>query len=166
MSVLMIDIDKFKTFNDQYGHGAGDATIRQVAVLLVDGVRAEDVVCRFGGEEFAIVMAGVDADHVTGRGEAIRGAIAAARFDWEDQPLGRVTVSIGVASCTGGAETHEELIRAADEALYEAKRSGRNQVVVAAPRPVVGFTVGSDGPQTRSPKAPVAADRLVTRSAV
>lgn len=131
LACLMIDIDHFKTFNDTYGHDAGDAALKQVAVMLREGTRGEDVVCRFGGEEFTIIMAGMDATAATQRAEQLRAAVSATDFEWHGQPLGRVTVSAGVACYPLNAGSQEELVRAADKALYAAKENGRNQVVVS-----------------------------------
>lgn len=131
LACLMIDVDHFKIFNDTYGHDAGDATLKQVAVVLREMTRGEDVVCRFGGEEFTIIMAGMDLDAGVQRAEELRSAVAAADFDWHGQPVGRITLSAGVASFPLNAECQAELIRAADKALYAAKKDGRNQVSVS-----------------------------------
>jgi diguanylate cyclase (GGDEF)-like protein len=133
VSLLMIDIDLFKPFNDTYGHDAGDTALRQVAVTLREHVRAEDVVCRFGGEEFAIVMAGVDTTEAITRSEHLRTAISKAELDWHGQPLGTITASFGVATYPHHADTKADLIRAADTALYQAKNNGRNRVATYAP---------------------------------
>lgn len=133
VSLLMIDIDRFKTFNDTYGHDAGDAALRQVAVTMRELVRAEDVVCRFGGEEFTIVMAGVNTAEAATRSEHLRTAIHEAEVDWHGQPLGTITASFGVATYPHHAGTKADLLRAADAALYRAKDSGRNCVATYAP---------------------------------
>jgi diguanylate cyclase (GGDEF)-like protein len=134
VSLLMIDLDRFKPFNDTYGHDAGDTVLRRVAVILREHVRAEDVVCRFGGEEFTIVMAGVDTSEAAARAERLRAAISDVEFDWHGQPLGTITASFGVATYPGHAGTKTDLIRAADTALYQAKHDGRNRVATYAPQ--------------------------------
>jgi diguanylate cyclase (GGDEF)-like protein len=131
VSFLMVDIDQFKAFNDRYGHGAGDAGLRQVAELLLEGVRGEDVVCRYGGEEFAVVLCGVRADDALDRAERIRSRVAETELHWHQQGLTSVTVSIGVATYPVHARSSDKLMRAADAALYQAKRTGRNRVVVS-----------------------------------
>ena len=131
VSVLMVDIDHFKVFNDTYGHAAGDAVLAEVAALLVDGVREQDVVYRYGGEEMAVVMAGVEGVEAARRAEQIRSSIAARPFTWNGEPAGSLTVSIGVAAHPHDARTPSGLFRAADAAMYAAKRNGRDRVEVA-----------------------------------
>lgn len=133
VSLLMIDIDRFKSFNDSYGHDAGDTALRHVAVTMRDQVRAEDVVCRYGGEEFAIVMAGVDTAEAAARSEHLRAAIRDSEVDWHGQPLGTITVSFGVATYPHHADSKADLLRAADTALYRAKDSGRDCVKIFVP---------------------------------
>ncbi len=132
VSVLMIDIDRFKMFNDTYGHGAGDTALRQVAATLSEQVRLEDVVCRYGGEEFVVVMPGSGTDDAANRAEHLRTAISHIELDWHGQPLGAVTASFGVASYPADADSTDGLIRAADAALYEAKEDGRDRVTAYA----------------------------------
>ena len=130
--LIMIDIDHFKLFNDGHGHQAGDAVLQGVAAVLRRFARPEDAVCRYGGEEFAVVVSG--ADMIAGRamGERLRRAIEKAEIVHEGATH-RVTASFGVAVQEGdpGASTHADLIRAADGALYRAKESGRNRIVTA-----------------------------------
>ncbi len=130
--LVMIDIDHFKLFNDGYGHQAGDAVLKGVADVLRRFARPEDAVCRYGGEEFAVVVSG--ADSVSGRAlaERLRRAIEKAEIVHEGATH-RVTASFGVAAQIGdpGSSTHADLVRAADSALYCAKDSGRNRVVTA-----------------------------------
>jgi diguanylate cyclase (GGDEF)-like protein len=133
VSFLMIDVDRFKTFNDTYGHDAGDVALRELAVILRENVRGDDVVCRFGGEELAIVMAGVDTDEALRRAEHLRTAIRDAEFDWHGQPLGTITASFGVATAPTHANTKDGLIKAADSALYQAKAQGRDRVALFEP---------------------------------
>jgi diguanylate cyclase (GGDEF)-like protein len=131
VSFLMLDVDGFKVFNDRYGHDVGDVVLRQVAVHLRDAVRAEDVVCRYGGEEFAVVMSGADGMQAAARAEEVRATVAGTEFDWHGQPTGRLTVSIGIASYPANAESRGGLVHAADRALYEAKSAGRDRIAVS-----------------------------------
>jgi diguanylate cyclase (GGDEF)-like protein len=135
VAMLMIDVDHFKKYNDQHGHPAGDEALRQVARLVSEDRRQVDVVARYGGEEFAILLH--DATHATAAevAEKIRARVSSAAIPHaEKQPLGRMTVSIGVAVCPDDASTAEALVEAADVALYRAKKSGRDCVVAAGRR--------------------------------
>lgn len=127
LSLLILDIDFFKPFNDEHGHQAGDDVLRQVAQVLRESVhRAADLVARYGGEEFVVLLPETDADHAREIAESLRQSI---------EVLGTITASVGVttqiATRDGNADA---LVRRADEALYEAKRLGRNRVVVDAIR--------------------------------
>ncbi len=130
LCVLMLDVDFFKRFNDCYGHRAGDACLRQIAAAIGSQMRtSNDIVARFGGEEFLILLAGVDLLDGLRVGERIRHAVEACKIRHEAVPCGVVTVSIGGASATPMAATSaESLIATADAALYEAKKRGRNRV--------------------------------------
>jgi diguanylate cyclase (GGDEF)-like protein len=130
LALLIIDIDHFKQFNDQYGHARGDEVLRQVAERLGNGVRHGDHVCRFGGEEFVVILPGTDGADAETVAESLRSIVASTSSP--DSPL---TVSIGVASTRDHAfQSQDELFKAADGALYQAKRQGRNRVVrFAAP---------------------------------
>ena len=127
---VMLDIDHFKSFNDTHGHPAGDTLLRAVAKVLAANARAGDVVYRYGGEEFAVLLPGANSSEATEVAHRLVAAIRETSFPGgSTQPLGRVTVSAGVAS-----EAHVTgtiLLERADKALFEAKRSGRDQVVVA-----------------------------------
>lgn len=134
LSLLMIDVDHFKRYNDRHGHPAGDDLLRQLSRIMTDGRRANDFVARYGGEEFAIVL--VDTTKLTAAqvAEKLRERVADYPFEHAgDQPDGRLAISLGVASFPDDAEGSEALVRAADAALYEAKRGGRNCVVLAVP---------------------------------
>jgi two-component system, cell cycle response regulator len=134
LSVLMIDVDHFKHYNDNNGHPAGDEVLRQIAHLMSDGRRANDVCARYGGEEFAVVL--VDTPKLTAAqvAERLRERIAEFPFaHGETQPGGRVSISVGVASLPDDARDAERLVRRADAALYRAKRAGRNRVVLSTP---------------------------------
>lgn len=130
VSVMTIDIDHFKRLNDTYGHDVGDAVLRDFAVRLGTNTRPSDFACRLGGEEFVVIMPRTSGDIACLAAERLRRSVCASPFVVPGlaQALD-VTVSIGVA-CTGdGEETAESLLKRADEALYEAKRSGRNRVI-------------------------------------
>lgn len=134
-TLLMMDIDHFKTFNDHYGHQVGDQVLRLVARTLTDGVKGRDVAARYGGEEFSIILpeSGLQAGITVGN--ALRKAVASKDVvnRGSGEKLGRITMSVGVAEFSMD-ESVSELIERADAALYTAKHNGRNQVA-AAPTP-------------------------------
>ena len=126
---LKIDLDHFKAYNERNGHAAGDQTLRNVAHVIGTCVRCTDVVARYGGEEFAILLVRCDFEQALTVAEKIRRRVETWPFEHAAfQPLGRVTVSIGVAAYPLCATTFPELVDAADKALYRAKESGRNAV--------------------------------------
>jgi diguanylate cyclase (GGDEF)-like protein/PAS domain S-box-containing protein len=133
LAVLMLDIDRFKLYNDRYGHLGGDACLRKVAAVLQANARTGvDLVARYGGEEFAIVLPGTDCAAARVVGERVRAAVAALEEPHLDMPLGIVTVSVGAAVATATSSSSiEQLLARADAALYEAKDAGRNRVVVS-----------------------------------
>lgn len=135
LSIAMIDVDHFKSYNDRYGHPAGDECLKRVAhALQASARRASDLVARYGGEEFSLILPDTDATAARQLAEAVRAAIEALAVPHEHSALGQVTISIGLATLASGAEMScTSLVRAADEALYRAKRAGRNQVCVAPP---------------------------------
>jgi diguanylate cyclase (GGDEF)-like protein len=134
-ALLMIDVDHFKKYNDRQGHPAGDEALRTVARLISEDRRAVDVVARYGGEEFAILLHDVPRTTAVELAEKIRARVASAPIAHADkQPLGQLTVSIGVAGCPQDGQTAEALLEAADVALYRAKKSGRDTVVQAGSR--------------------------------
>jgi len=129
LSLIMLDIDHFKIFNDTHGHLWGDAVLKQVAQTLEASLRKADILARFGGEEFVILLPEIDIAHGQQVAEKIRRAIENTPFPKaETQPLGRLTVSVGLASFPEDAEDGSELIHRADQGLYLAKSRGRNQV--------------------------------------
>ncbi|HWW15681.1 MAG TPA: diguanylate cyclase [Candidatus Dormibacteraeota bacterium] len=132
LGVLMIDLDHFKSFNDTYGHDAGDAVLREIAVSLTKGIRAEDFVCRFGGEEFVVILPTADLAASRTRAERLRSRTKEFTILYQGKSMGMITISVGVAAFPEHGTSPKELMAAADEALYEAKRGGRDQVVVAA----------------------------------
>ena len=130
LSLLIFDVDHFKRVNDTYGHLAGDAVLVKLSQIGMGCLRQEDIFARYGGEEFAILCRGVKLQHAGVLAERLRSAVESATFDHEGQQLS-ITVSIGVASYpTSPIETPSQLIAAADNALYEAKRCGRNRVLL------------------------------------
>jgi diguanylate cyclase (GGDEF)-like protein len=129
LSVMMVDIDHFKKLNDAYGHLAGDSVLREMAQLLQEGVRETDTVARYGGEEFIIVMPDTHLDGAAYRAETLRKLVENKEFPGHDDPL-HITISIGVAAYLSGST--DDVVGAADRALYQAKRAGRNRVIVSA----------------------------------
>ena len=132
LGVLMLDLDHFKRFNDTYGHEAGDAVLRETATFLLKNVRAEDFVCRFGGEEFVIILPTADVEGSHARAERLRSKMGELAILYQGRSLGKVTFSVGVAEFPAHGMSPQELMAAADAALYEAKRGGRDRVVVAS----------------------------------
>jgi diguanylate cyclase len=130
LSLVLADIDHFKTFNDTFGHLIGDQVLRLVALALKDNVKGQDVASRFGGEEFAVILPGTSLRQATTVGEHIRRAVMGKELMKRStgENLGRITISVGVASLHRG-ETVAALIERADNCLYAAKRNGRNRVI-------------------------------------
>lgn len=131
MAVMLIDLDYFKAVNDTHGHDIGDAVLREFADRLRRNIRGVDLACRFGGEEFVVLMPDTDYQQAQGVAERVRLAVAESPFDASGIPLG-VTVSVGVALNESLEDTPELLLKRADVALYRAKRTGRNRVVFDA----------------------------------
>jgi len=134
LSIVLLDIDHFKRINDTFGHGAGDMVLRRLGLVLQAYVRESDIACRVGGEEFALLLPEGPLSVATQRAEDIRKAVSDMTLKHDDQDLGAVTVSLGVATFPDHGTTADALIRAADQVLYEAKRKGRNRVVSAGVR--------------------------------
>ena len=135
MSILTLDIDHFKQVNDTYGHDAGDAVLIQLDKILIASVRDSDVVCRYGGEEFVIVLSDSAREIAIERAEMIREAVAEMRVPGPNSQTIRLTASFGVSVYGVHGKEADELLKKADEALYSAKRQGRNRVEVA-PDPI------------------------------
>jgi two-component system, cell cycle response regulator len=129
VGVVVADLDHFKSINDTYGHFAGDAALKESARRMESSTRSYDSVGRYGGEEFLIVLPGVDAEGVRLQSERMRLGIAATPVPTQEAALD-VTCSFGCSSGVGGRVTAEALIRAADQGLYRAKRAGRNRSVI------------------------------------
>ena len=132
LAVAMCDLDNFKAFNDSFGHEAGDLVLRQVAEVLAAQVRYGDVACRYGGEEFVLILPEVTPEVAHARAESLCKAIEALTISHRNRTLAKVTVSVGLAVYPRDGATGEDLIRAADRALYRAKSEGRARVVPAS----------------------------------
>ncbi|HGY54654.1 MAG TPA: diguanylate cyclase [Caldithrix abyssi] len=137
LSLLILDVDYFKNYNDQMGHPAGDRVLRKIAAVLKETVRENDIVARYGGEEFAVIMPGEDKKGAFVLADRIRDAVEKTYFEHEEvQPNGKITVSIGCAALPEDADDANDLIHKADTALYAAKKAGRNQVKIFTPEMV------------------------------
>lgn len=132
LSLVLIDIDHFKQINDTYGHLAGDQVLRRLAALLSSEVRGSDIACRYGGEEFLLMLPGLPQDVAQARAEEWRAAFAASPVRFDGVPIA-ATLSAGIATSPLNGATAEELFQAADHALYQAKGQGRNRVQLAGP---------------------------------
>jgi diguanylate cyclase (GGDEF)-like protein/PAS domain S-box-containing protein len=150
LGILMIDLDHFKNFNDTYGHDAGDAVLREIAVSLTKGIRAEDFVCRFGGEEFVVILPTADLAASRARAERLRSRTKELTILHQGKSMGMITISVGVAAFPEHGTSPKELMAAADAALYEAKHGGRDQVVVAAPKAAEEVMPPTDGKEIAS----------------
>ncbi len=129
LSLLILDVDNFKNFNDTMGHPAGDEVLKKLAAILKSTVRENDIVARYGGEEFAVILPAVEKEGARILADRIRENIEQTYFEHEEiQPLGKVTVSIGAASLPADGNDYATLLNSADTALYAAKNSGRNKV--------------------------------------
>ncbi len=131
VGIIMADGDKFKLFNDTFGHEAGDVVLKEIAGVLRRSVRSEDVVCRYGGEEFIIVLTDCTVSTVCDRAEVMRNSISKLQLEHAGRSLGKVTASFGASFCQDGSVPPETLVRLADEALYKAKKEGRDRVVLS-----------------------------------
>jgi diguanylate cyclase (GGDEF)-like protein len=136
LGVLMIDLDHFKSFNDTYGHDAGDAVLREIGASLTKGIRAEDFVCRFGGEEFVVILPTADLAASRARAERLRLKAKELTILHQGRSMGMITISVGVAVFPEHGMSPKDLMAAADAALYEAKGGGRDQIVVASSKAV------------------------------
>jgi len=133
LSVLILDIDYFKSVNDGFGHDAGDEVLREFADRLKASIRGIDLACRYGGEEFVVVMPDTDLGIATMVAERIRRRIAGEPFPIEGGSRSiEVTISVGIAARMGPQDNVAQMLKRADEALYRAKRDGRNRVAADA----------------------------------
>ena len=127
-SMIILDIDFFKKFNDTFGHQAGDAVLRQVAQTLKKNVRATDIVCRYGGEEMSIILPNTGKDVAYSTAEKICQRVSDRKFKLSNDKETSVTISLGVATFPYDGQSASDIIDAADKRLYNAKHNGRNQV--------------------------------------
>ncbi|MDC7675672.1 PleD family two-component system response regulator [Asticcacaulis machinosus] len=132
VSLLLVDIDHFKKVNDTYGHDGGDEVLKEFARRLSHNVRAIDLPCRMGGEEFVVIMPETEARDAAMIAERVRAQVAAKPFVLTDGRALDVTISVGVSTSKGAGDTPDTLMKRADQAVYEAKQSGRNRVIVKA----------------------------------
>jgi diguanylate cyclase (GGDEF)-like protein len=131
LSVLALDLDNFKLFNDTYGHASGDHALSLVGEVLIHNVRSDDFACRYGGEEFVMILPECSLQQAVGRAEQIRIRLQQHHLAYQGIALKPITVSIGVAALDESTDRVENLLACADEALYQAKREGRDRVVAA-----------------------------------
>lgn len=131
VAIVAIDVDHFKRFNDNHGHDAGDMVLRAVAAALAELCDRDELACRIGGEELMILLPGFGADAAMARAEEMRAAVEAVTVRYGEKALPRVTISLGVALAPVNGRLPQDLLRAADDALYAAKARGRNQIVLA-----------------------------------
>jgi diguanylate cyclase (GGDEF)-like protein len=130
----MIDIDRFKLYNDTYGHLMGDEVLRKVANVLELNLRRADVLCRYGGEEFVVILPEINAEQACLVAEKLRTAVIDVDFAGEEKmPSHQVTISIGVSAFPESGDTEQDVLQKADDALYRAKNTGRNRVVMLQP---------------------------------
>jgi diguanylate cyclase (GGDEF)-like protein len=128
IAVVMLDVDHFKRFNDTFGHDAGDVVLKHVGEILKRSIRQGDLACRFGGEEFVLVMPGTSVAEAAEVAERVRESIKRLEVAYRNQSLGKITISLGVAPHPAAGQTPAELIEAADQMLYAAKSAGRDRV--------------------------------------
>jgi diguanylate cyclase (GGDEF)-like protein len=153
-AVFIFDLDNFKNYNDTNGHPAGDDLLRRMGQLITELLRPTDLACRYGGEEFVVAMPGTDREQALEQAERIRAAVANGTFEHMHlQPLGHISISGGVAAFPKDGQSVSELIRRADEALYQSKKGGRNRV--SAYRAV---EIGASEVQVEAAAAAVEAD--------
>jgi diguanylate cyclase (GGDEF)-like protein len=131
LGVLMADLDHFKQLNDAFGHAAGDEMLRRIGRFLSAGVRGEDIACRFGGDEFVVILPKALLDDTRRRAEALREGINVPPADESRHLYSTLTMSVGVAEFPEHGTSVQQLLLAADSAMYRAKTLGRDQVVVA-----------------------------------
>jgi diguanylate cyclase (GGDEF)-like protein len=136
LSVFFLDLDHFKAINDRFGHMAGDSLLTEFALLICNEIRQVDLVGRYGGEEFLVIMPEIEPAQALDSAERLRARVAAHHFRREQGGEGlSITVSIGIATIPANGQTMEEIIDAADRAMYRAKQAGRNRVCMASREP-------------------------------
>jgi diguanylate cyclase (GGDEF)-like protein len=131
VGLISIDVDHFKMFNDTHGHDAGDVVLRGIGDLMMDLFDGGEVVARFGGEEFSILLPNLTTEETQARAEALRKKVEALTITYADKPLPKISISAGVAEFPTCGRTPQEVLKSADKALYAAKDGGRNMVCLA-----------------------------------
>jgi diguanylate cyclase (GGDEF)-like protein len=131
LSLILFDIDHFKNFNDTYGHDAGDLVLRAMSAVVLAAIRESDIACRYGGEEFIIILPDTPIEIAEQRAQALRREVSELTWDYQGQEIGRLTISLGVAAFPQHGTKRDALIKSADEAAYLAKKGGRNRVVLS-----------------------------------
>jgi len=131
VALIMLDIDHFKRFNDTFGHEAGDALLRELGSFLMQEIRGGDFACRYGGEEFVLILPEISPEHVLSSAERMREKVKELNVQYSGGVLENITLSLGVALFPMHGTSGKTILRAADGALYEAKHKGRDQVVMA-----------------------------------
>lgn len=157
LGALMVDVDHFKSINDRFGHEVGDQVIKRIGEALQNFFRDSDVVCRFGGEEFAVLLTDTNMEGAVARADSFRAEVA--QMTWLILPGHRVTISMGLALCPDHGQSPDQLMRAADKALYEAKGSGRNRLILTSTEEIpeialAGGILGSSHKQDTRPGGP------------
>jgi diguanylate cyclase (GGDEF)-like protein len=132
LAIMMIDVDRFKEFNDTLGHVAGDAILQSVGKCLLSVSRGEDIVARYGGDEFALMMANTSKETAQRRAELIRQRVHSLEIGQNGSQLGPVTLSVGIATLPEHGDTAEAVLRAADNALLASKQAGRNRIMISS----------------------------------
>ncbi|UTS79941.1 sensor domain-containing diguanylate cyclase [Phaeobacter piscinae] len=158
LSIIAVDVDHFKKFNDNHGHDAGDMVLRAVGSVLEQACDGDEVACRPGGEEFTLILPGASQEDVMTKAELLRQAVEAIVVRYGEKALPAISISLGVAHYPRHGTMPQDLLRASDEALYEAKAKGRNQVCVAssavqAPRDPAAQNIKPKPPGSDSPIA-------------
>ncbi len=151
LAVLMADIDHFKQFNDSFGHEAGDVLLRDLGSLFAAEVRGGDIACRYGGEEFLLILADMDLDSARERAEKLQEQVRNLQVRYRGETLRRITLSIGVAGFPQHGTSASQIVTTADRALYKAKASGRDRVIIA----------GEDAETHSLPAAPSVPDEIL-----
>ena len=151
VSILSIDVDHFKKFNDNHGHDAGDTVLRAVGECLKSSFREEDVPCRFGGEEFVVILPGATAQIAAQKAEDLRCRVEGLIVRYVDANLPRITISVGVAAFPNAGDNPQAVLKAADEALYRAKEEGRNRVHLSPSNGPSSGESSSSASNTRQP---------------
>lgn len=132
IAAVMLDIDHFKDVNDEHGHPAGDLVLRELGNLLRASVRESDMACRYGGEEFVLILPEASLEDVQRRSEALRTSARDMRLEYRGRRIGPISISLGIAMFPESGDDPETLIRCADYAMYDAKRAGRDKVMAYA----------------------------------